>query len=142
MLGPEAFREFVVPYYLDIWRAYPRPRTFHMCGKIDHLLDLLRDEMQIDHLAGFGFPVDRQVLAEKLSGRVVLSGGPHPVLIRDGPAERIVAECEDYIRTVGRRGGYILCGGCGSVPGTPVEHYGRMVEASKRAGPVPAAARR
>ena len=139
MLSPEAFREFALPYYLEIWSKHPRPRTFHMCGKVDHLLDILRDEMDIDHLAGFGFPTDRHLLAEKLAGRAILTGGPHPMLIKDGPGQRIVDECVDYIRTVGRRGGYILSGGCGSAVGTPVEHYRLMVEASKRAGPVPEA---
>ena len=134
MVRPPMFREFIAPYYLRIWEQHPAPRVYHMCGKIDHLLEILRDEMQITYLDGFGFPVDRRRLADQLSGRVVLRGGPHPVLIHDGPREAIIAECSDYIRTAGSKGGYILSEGNGLMAGTPPEHVEAMVEASMRAG--------
>jgi uroporphyrinogen-III decarboxylase len=133
MLSPDGFREFVVPYYLQIWEQAPGPRALHMCGKIDHLLDILRDELKITHLNGFGFPADRHLLAEKLGGRVVMRGGPSPILLRDGPPEAILAECVDYLHTVGHNGGYILGEGGGGAPGTPVAHYALMVRAAEEA---------
>ncbi|MBC7225221.1 MAG: hypothetical protein H5T59_13285 [Anaerolineae bacterium] len=127
------FREFVVPYYLRLWEAHPGERIFHMCGKIDHLLPALRDDLGIHYLDGFGFPVDRERLAEELGGRVAMRGGMHPVLVLEGPREAIVEEGVAYIRTVGRRGGFILSTGGGVAPGTPVEHMNALVEASLRA---------
>jgi len=52
----------------------------------------------------------------------------------DGPVEKIIIECEDYITTLGRKGGYILAEGATIVPGTPLAHIDAMVEASKRVG--------
>ncbi|MCG3181957.1 MAG: hypothetical protein BIFFINMI_04403 [Phycisphaerae bacterium] len=136
MLSPALYRAFVVPYYDQVWQAYPGPRGLHMCGRIDHLLLILRDELRIDALDGFGFPTDRNRMADAWAGRVATAGGPDPSLIRDGPIEAIVAECMSYIRTVGRCGGFTLSIGGGAAVGTPPEHIEAMVEASCRAGPV------
>lgn len=131
LISPEMFREFVVPYYLRVWEAWPKRRTFHMCGKIDHLLTVIRDQLRIDHLDGFGFCVDPQLLADTMAGKAVLAGGPHPMLICDGSPQEIRSACSEYIRTVGRRGGYVLTPGGGLPVGTPPAHIAAMVEASK-----------
>ena len=134
LIGPSEFQEFVVPYYLQLWEHYKYPRVFHMCGKIDHLIEIIRDDFDITYLNGFGFPTDRHKLADGMAGRVVMRGGPHPVLIQNGPVDAIIAECSDYIRTVGRHGGYILSEGFGITAGTPPQYISAMVDASKRAG--------
>ena len=135
LMGPEMYREFVVPYYLRLWEEHAYPRTFHNCGDISHILDIIRDDLDVTFLNGFGFPADRDLMAEELAGEMVLRGGPHPVLINEGPESEIIDTCMAYIRTVGSRGGYILSEGFGLMPGTPPEHLRAMVEASKRAGP-------
>lgn len=140
MMRAEMFREFVVPGYLRIWEQHARPRTFHMCGKINHLLEILRDEMQIDALDGFGFPVDRERLGAVLGGQARLRGGPHPLLVHDGPPEAIIAAAGAYIRAVGQRGGYILSEGFGLMEGTPPQHIAALVEASRQQGWVGTAA--
>ena len=134
LMGPTQFKEFAVPYYQKMWEKYPGERVYHMCGKMNHLLEIVRDELKINYLSGFGFPTDYHKLADELAGRVRLWGGLHPVNVHDGPKEAIIDECEDYIRTVGRHGGYILSEGTGIMAGTPPEHIDAMVEASKRIG--------
>jgi len=134
MISPKLFKEFVVPYYLKIWEVQNRPRVFHMCGEIDHLLEIIRDDLEIDVLEHFGFPTNRKKLAETFAGQTLMRGGPHPALIKDGPIEKIIDECVDYITTVGQKGGFILAEGATIVPGTPLEHIDAMVEASKRVG--------
>ena len=134
MLSPDLFRQFVVPYYRRVWQVYSdRPREFHMCGRIDHLLEILRDELQIDHLNGFGFPTERHRLAEVLGGHARLTGGPSPMLVRDAAQDEVVAACTDYIRTLGPCGGYTLTPGGDMLPDTPVQRIAWMVEASRRA---------
>ena len=136
MISPKMFKEFVVPYYLKIWEVQHRPRVFHMCGNIDHLLEIIRDELDIDVLEHFGFPTDRKKLADTFSGKTLMRGGPHPALIKDGPKDKIIDECVDYITTLGQKGGYMLAEGATVVPGTPLENIDAMVEASKRASEI------
>jgi len=134
MVSPKMFREFVIPYYLRMWERQDYPRVYHMCGNINHIMDMLHAEMDITFLDRFGFPADPDLLAKNLSGRVVMRGGPHPGLIHDGPVEKIIDICMDYIQVVGCRGGYILSDGVGIMPGTPMNHIEAMVEASRRVG--------
>ena len=134
MLSPAMFREFVVPYYLRVWEKYPGPpRSFHMCGKTDHLLAIIRDELKITDMDVIGSVTDRHKAADALAGRVFLKGGPEPLLICKGDRETITRECVSYIEIMGRHGGFVLVPGGGPVPGTPVEHFAWMVEASKQA---------
>lgn len=134
MMSPEMFKEFVVPYYLKIWEKQGRPRSFHMCGKIDHLLDIIQNDFEIDVLEHFGFPTSKKLLAEKYSGRIVMRGGPHPQIIKDGPEETIIKECTDYINMLAPKGGFILSEGASIVPGTPLEHINTMVNTSRAIG--------
>ena len=133
MLSPAMYREFVVPYYNRVWERFPGGRTLHMCGKIDHLLEIIRDEMAITCLDTFGFPLDINRLSETIAGRIALRGGPGPMLIYDGPPEAIVAKCLQYIKTIGTSG-YILDSGGAIRAGTPPPHIEAMIEASRRAG--------
>ncbi|MFW6039344.1 MAG: uroporphyrinogen decarboxylase family protein [bacterium] len=131
MLGPTMFRQFVVPAYERVWQAYPGRRSLHMCGDINHLFEALRDDLRIDELNGFGFPVDPAKMAEAWSGRVVMIGGPSPMLVKAGPSQRIVEESHRYIDCLNRRGGYILSLGGGAAVGTPVEHLRAMINAPR-----------
>lgn len=134
LMGPNQFKEFGVPYYQKLWEKYPGERVYHMCGKMNHLVESVRDDLEINYLSGFGFPTDRVKLANEMGGRVRMWGGPHPVHIFNGSVGAIIEECEDYIRTVGRHGGYILSEGFGLMAGTPPEHIDAMIEASRRVG--------
>lgn len=134
MMSADMFREFVVPYYLRVWNVYKGPRSIHNCGRNEHLLDSFRDDLGISAINWFGYATDPEAFAEKLGGRVRLSGGPHPMLVKDGSRDAILAECERYIRTIGRHGGYILGDGSATVVGTPVENLQLMVRASQRVG--------
>lgn len=101
-----------------------------MCGRIDHLIPLLADEMQITHLNGFGFVTDPQRLAEVMGGRVVMSGGISPTLLLQGTPEQVKAECRRYLEVFAPVGGYILQDGNNVAPGTPLANLAAMVEAA------------
>ncbi len=133
MLSPDMYRQYVVPAYERVWQAYPGHRSLHMCGDINHLLDVLRDDLRIDEINGFGFPVDPLRMADAWAGRIVMKGGPSPMIVRDGPIERIIDECQRYIDTLNTNGGYILALGGGAAVGTPPEYLNAMVTASEQA---------
>ena len=134
MLSPALFREFVVPYYQSVWTRFKGNRLFHMCGKIDHLLDILRNDLKISLLDNFGFPTAVGALDDKLAGYARLTGGPSPMLIHDGPVSSITEECIRYLKILGPKGGFTLTAGGGIAPGTPAQHCEAMLKASRRIG--------
>jgi len=134
MLSEEMFREFVLPYYLQCYEAFPGNRGLHMCGKIDHLLRLLAEEMKITHLNGFGCVTDPRALAETMGGRVVMSGGIDPVLLLNGPKEQIKQECFKYMGIFSPVGGYILQDGNNVAPGTSLANLATVIEAAEEFG--------
>lgn len=131
MLSPEQFREFVVPYYRRCFSAFPGPRGFHMCGRIDHLLEVITSELEISSLDGFGSVTDPARMAKVMGGKVVLSGGIDINLLRQGPVQAIEQECRRYLEIFAPAGGYILQDGFNVTPDTPLEHVHTMVRAAE-----------
>lgn len=134
MFSPKHFAEFVLPYYSKAYEEFPGHRGLHMCGKTDHLLDILCDEMEINSLDGFGDPVNRKLLAEKFGGRVYMSGGVNINLLLRGTKERIWADCMDALQILSPRGGYILQDGNNVPPYTPLENIRIMMECAEYYG--------
>jgi len=131
MLSADMFKEFVVPYYLQCYDAFPGTRGLHMCGKIDHLIPVIAEEFKITHLNGFGFPTNPALLAEWMGGKTVMSGGLNPLILLEGPEEVIKRECFRYLEAFASCGGYILQDGNNVAPGTPLENLVAVVEAAK-----------
>jgi uroporphyrinogen-III decarboxylase len=134
MLSAEMFAEFVVPYYLRCYDAFPGNRGLHMCGRIDHLVPTIAERLEITHLNGFGFSTDPELLVEWMGGKVVMSGGLSPVLLLEGPTEAIKQASFRYLKTFADCGGYILQDGNNVAPGTPLQHLAAVVDAAKAFG--------
>jgi hypothetical protein len=136
MVSADMFREFVVPYYLRCYDAFSGTRGLHMCGRINHLIPVLAEDLRITHLNGFGFPTDPKLLAKWMGGKTVMVGGLNPVVLLEGPIEAIKGECYRYMDAFAPCGGYILMDGNNVAPGTPLEHMAAVVEAAEEyAGP-------
>ncbi|MCC7354723.1 MAG: hypothetical protein IT330_13330 [Anaerolineae bacterium] len=131
MLKPHLFREFVLPYYRECYETFPGERGLHMCGKIDHLLPLLADEMKITQLTGFGAVTNPVLLAEWLGGKAYMTGGPDPILLWKGSPEEIRKDCFRYLNILAPHGGYVLQDGHGLAPGTSLENLHTLVQAAR-----------
>jgi uroporphyrinogen-III decarboxylase len=131
MLSPTMFREFVLPYYLCCYDAFPGARGLHMCGRVDHLIPILAEEIAITRLNGFGFVTNPHLLAEVMGGSVVMGGGISPALLVQGDRARIKQECFKYLEIMAPYGGYILQDGNGIAPGTTRDSMAVMAEASR-----------
>lgn len=131
MISPGMFKEFIVPYYLQCYAAFPGKRELHMCGNIDHLIQTIAEDLRITLLHGFGFSVDPKLLAKWMGGKVVLVGGVHPHLLLQGPVEAIKSECFRYLEIFAPCGGYVLADGHDVAPGTPIQHLVTVVEAAE-----------
>jgi uroporphyrinogen-III decarboxylase len=131
MLKPALFREFVLPYYVECYEAFPGERGLHMCGKIDHLLPILAEEMKLTQLNGFGAVTNPQLLAQWLSGKAYMTGGPDPILLWKGTPDEIRRACWRYLDLLAPKGGYVLQDGHGLAPGTPLANLNILVQAAR-----------
>jgi len=137
-LSAEHYREFVLPYHEKIYDEFgTKTRDIHLCGKIDHLLELLVCEQKIHGLSGFGWVTDVRKLASVMGGKVLLYGGPNPSLILSGPRSRIIESAQDYLRILGPYHGYALGDGYNVAPGTPTDHMNALMEAAELSGKYP-----
>ena len=132
MLSSSMFEEFVVPYYQRCYEAFPGTRGLHMCGKIDHLVPVLAEQLRITRLGGFGFPTSPELLTEWFGGKAVMTGGLNPMLLYSGPKEAIKDHARRYIDAFEACGGYVLQDGNNVCPGTPLANLAAVVEASEQ----------
>ncbi len=133
-LSPKLFKEFSVPYLNKIYDAFPGVRGLHMCGSVEHQLDIYSEDLKITHFTSFGYCVDPHVAAEKLGGRVVMSGNVDPKLILNGPPSRIMKAARHVIEEIAPYGGFILQDGANICPGTSMENMRAMHIAAEKCG--------
>lgn len=126
------FREFVLPCLLRIRGHFPRSRfIFHMCGKADHLLSTLTNELRIDEFSLFGYQSDKQLVQEVMGGRVLLVGNVSPINIAFGTPESVIEESLAALRVFGSGdGGFILSDGANVAPESPVENVNALWHAA------------
>ncbi len=133
-LSAETWRELVLPEEKRLRFHFEGRASLHMCGRTDHLLEIFRDDLEIDEFQGFGYQSSLQRVAEVLGGRVVLLGNVDPLLIHRGPPERIQEATRECIARLAPLKGYIVQDGANIPPGTPVEHINAMMGAAETWG--------
>jgi len=130
MLSPATFREFISPYQQRAYGAFPGSRGLHMCGRIDHLMEILADEWQITNLNGFGACADKRKLASTMGGRVTMNGGVDCLTLLNGTPSQVREAALEALEILAPCGGYTLCDGYNLAPGTPLENLQAMVDAA------------
>ncbi|GAB4415089.1 MAG: uroporphyrinogen decarboxylase family protein [Anaerolineae bacterium] len=133
-LSAEAFREFALPYNQRLRFHFDGWASLHMCGKADHLLEIFRDDLQINEFQGFGYQVDLDRIAEVMGGRVVLIGNVNPMLIRDGTPEQVREATRRVIEKLAHFRGLIIQDGSNIPPDAPIENINAMMEAAELYG--------
>ncbi len=133
-LSADTFREFALPYNQRLRFHFDGRASLHMCGKADHLLEIFRDDLQIDEFQGFGYQVDLNRIGAIMGGRVVLIGNVNPMLIRDGTPEQVREATRRTIETLAHYRGLIIQDGSNIPPGTPLENINAMMEAAELYG--------
>jgi len=129
-LSPDTYREILLPCHKKMKEYFGGFTTFHTCGRADHLLEIISNELGIDNFAGFGYQIDRDLVAGIFGGRAVLSGNVNPENINSGTRESIMEECKDAIERFAPYGGYFLKGGDDPPPTAPVENINCFYEAA------------
>lgn len=136
-LSAELYEEFALPYEKKIIENFGAYTAFHMCGKCDHLLNYLVNELQINEFNGFGFPVSREKVAEAMGGKVVLVGNINPTNILQGTPDSVMKETKSTIELFGPYGGYIVQDGNEIPPNSPIGNINAMFKAAEKYGKYP-----
>ena len=136
-LSAESYRDLVLPEEKRLRFHFNGRASLHMCGRTDHLLETFTHDLAITDYQGFGYQVDLDRVAQVMGGRVVLLGNVNPMLVLQGPPERIREETRRCIQKLAPFKGYIVQDGANIPPGTPPEHINAMMEAAERYGRCP-----
>ena len=111
LIGRDLYREFALPYEKKIADAIHRAGgklKLHICGNITHLLpDLMEvgaDILDLDYM------VDLDQAVELSQGRCSLCGNINPMVILQGPEEKIVEEMKTFLSKTDDR--IFLSSGC------------------------------
>jgi len=104
---------------------------FHMTGGIEgrlpHLRELAADGIALED-GKKGFEVDVGRVRKELGAEITLWGNINPVIIRDGPRERIAAEVQEQFEQAGRP--FVVSCGSPLTLDTPIENVNMMLQAA------------
>ena len=127
-LSPQMYEEFALPYEKKIRFYFGGYCMFHLCGRSEHLLPYLVNDLKINEFSGFGFQLDKKKVLDIMGGKVVLVGNISPMNLLTGTKKAIVDEISEAINIFSPTKGYILTDGADIAPGTPVENLNMMYE--------------
>lgn len=130
-LSAEVYSEIVLPYEKKLRFHFDGYLCLHMCGRTDHLLEIFRDELEINEYQGFGYEVDLHRIAEVMGGKVVLLGNVNPMLIHSGTPEQVREATRKVIETLAPYRGLIVQDGNNIPPGSPIANINAMMEAAE-----------
>lgn len=127
MMSPACFREFIKPYYKEIWgmaRAADIDTWLHTCGHITEIIDdLIECGLSVLHPIQKG-TMDWNEVAQRWKGKIAFLVGMNvqDTLINGTPEEvrREVRLMRDTFDSP--EGGFLYAAGNGIVGGTPIEN--------------------
>ncbi|RJP70309.1 MAG: methylcobamide--CoM methyltransferase [Candidatus Abyssobacteria bacterium SURF_17] len=128
LLSAKAFEKFVLPYLQRYVKSLPIPATLHICGRANHLVELMCKT------GVTGISVDSPTDVTKLKGRVptdiIILGNLAPVdiLMMKKPDEVRAATIE-LLRAMEDVPNFGLLSGCDLPVGTPMENIEAMINA-------------
>jgi uroporphyrinogen-III decarboxylase len=136
IMSADLFRQFCVPYDNRLYDAFGTGmrdgRGMHMCGKSDHLHSVLIEEERMTSFQLFGHNVTPRIAAKNLGGKCYLWGNLDPVLLLEGPKEKIREAAAEFLEALGPCHGVVLGDGANVCPGTPLEHLAVVRDAAQQ----------
>jgi len=139
MMNPSQFREFIKPYYAEIWgtcRQHGVHVWLHTCGNVTEIIgDLIEAGLNVLH------PIQKHTMDEKQVARdwggkiAIWVGIDVQHTLQQGTPERVREEVRFLIDTFDREdGGMLLASGNGIVAGTPYENIEAYLDECYRYG--------
>ena len=126
-LGPEDYREFVLPYSRELLRCVAEAGVpiIHFGTGTATLLELMREAG--GDVIGLDWRVELGEAWERVGYDVAVQGNLDPVALF-GPRELIRARVDRILRSAAGRPGHVFNLGHGILPGTPVENVQAVVD--------------
>ena len=138
MLSPELFKKFCAPYSNILFERFgdsvPFGRTVHNCGDCTHMVKPFKEDLKMNSFFLFGHKVSRDVAADVLGGTTLLWGNIDPVIMKDGAYQDVKRAARECIEAIGPCGGLLLGDGANVCPGTPLENFQAIMDASEEFG--------
>ena len=141
LMSAEMYRNFIVSYDNRLFDLFGRDirdgRSLHNCGDSTHLLDCFADDLKITSLMLYGHPVDPEIVAEKMGGRVYVWGNISCMKLLSDDVGELYDDAVRCLRAFDRYGGFCLGDGANVAPGTPLENLETVFKAACDYGPYP-----
>jgi uroporphyrinogen decarboxylase len=126
-LSPKDYEDYVLPYSKKVLEGVDRRvPIIHFATSSSTLLEHMKRAG--GDVIGVDWRVDLEEAWKRLGYDVAIQGNLDPVILL-GPPDLIEREVKRILDSVGARPGHIFNLGHGILPGTPVEHVSRLVEA-------------
>ncbi|MDH7601381.1 MAG: uroporphyrinogen decarboxylase family protein [Armatimonadota bacterium] len=135
LLSPETYREFVLPYHKTLLNelAGEGPHSVHLCGSVDHLMCILKEELNVQAWDA-GYPVDYGAMRAKLGPEFQIATGPTVSTLLYGSPESVWDETKRILSSGIMQGKFILREANNLSPCTPVENVAAMYECVRQYG--------
>jgi uroporphyrinogen-III decarboxylase len=141
LMSAQMYRDFIVPYDNKLYDLFGRNirdgRSFHNCGNSTHLLDCFVDDLNITSFMIYGHPVDPQIVAEKMGGRVYVWGNISCMKLLSDDSGELYDDAVHCLQAFDRYGGFCLGDGANVAPGTPIENLEKVFNAACDYGTYP-----
>ena len=132
-LSPQQFKEFALPALKKLAENSHNQGLkviAHNCGQADHLIDLWANEVGIDIYYGFSYLTNKNLIKEKMGGKVILIGGIDTLKLHGGKPEDVREDVRRNLEVFKDCPSYIIMDGHNVAPGTPVENLNAVTEAA------------
>jgi len=132
-LSPQQFKEFALPALKKLAEnshSQGLKVIAHNCGQANHLIDLWVNEVGIDIYYGFSYLTNKNLIKEKMGGKVILIGGIDTLKLHSGKPEDVREDVRRNLEVFKDCPGYIIMDGHNVAPGTPVENLNAVTEAA------------
>lgn len=133
LVSGKMLRDFMLPAYRKLKTGLTTADRvkIHLCGNAIRHFKTLKDEIGAYEFET-GFPVDFGWLRQELGPEVLIHGGPHIMLLRDGTPESVAQETRRILNSGICTGGrFVLREGNNLAPGTPGANLAAMYAAAQ-----------
>ncbi|QGP91963.1 Uroporphyrinogen decarboxylase [Neomoorella glycerini] len=132
----QMFREFILPYFVELVSSIHVPVLLHSCGNINIFLDdLVATGIKAIHPLQRTAGMDLKTVKEKYGNKIAIIGNVDSSrTLPEGTEEDVEREVQECIEIAAPGGGYVLASDHSLHDGIPVKNILKMIEAGKKYG--------